>query len=461
MKERLPTIQKSLPPDVVIEAFLDRTNLIDRAIHTVQSNLVEGALIVIFVLIIFLGNIRAGLIVASAIPLSLLFALAMMNVFGVSANLMSLGAIDFGLIVDGAVIIVEATFHSIFLLKQKSRLTQGEMDKTVHQSASQMINSAAFGQIIILVVYFPILSLQGIEGKMFKPMAETVSFAIVGALILSLTYIPMMSALFLSKNISHKRTFSDNMMDFFQRLYSPLIARAIKMKYVVVTAAGILTIISIVIFTRMGGEFIPQLEEGDYAIEFVLPQGSSLSQTTETVMQAERMLRKYPEVKMVVGKTGSADIATDPMPPEASDLMVILKDKKEWTTTEDFYDLADSMRETLSEIPGVIAEPSQPIQMRFNELMTGIRQDVAIKMFGENMDTLNAFAQKVANTIRPIKGITQPQVERVSGLPQIVVKYDRARLAGYGLNIEDVNNIITTAFAGQAAGVVYENERKF
>ncbi|HEX5152846.1 MAG TPA: CusA/CzcA family heavy metal efflux RND transporter [Parafilimonas sp.] len=461
VKERMPTVQKSLPSDVVIEPFIDRTNLISRAIHTVERNLIEGALIVIFVLIVFLGNIRAGLIVASAIPLSLLFALAMMNVFGVSANLMSLGAIDFGLIVDGAVIIVEATFHAIFLLKGKSRLTQSEMDKTVHSSASQMMNAAAFGQIIILVVYFPILSLQGIEGKMFKPMAETVSFAIVGALILSLTYIPMMSALFLSKNISHKRTFADKMMDFFQRRYKPVLDGAIRFKYIVVSVAVLLLAVSIFVFSKMGGEFIPTLEEGDYAIEFVLPQGSSLTQTTETVMQAERMLKQYPEVKMVVGKTGSADIATDPMPPEASDLMVILKDKDEWTTTKDFYALADSMRATLSQIPGVIAEPSQPIQMRFNELMTGIRQDVAIKIFGENMDTLNAFAQRVANAIRPIKGITQPQVERVSGLPQIVVRYDRSRLAGYGLNIEDVNNIITTAFAGQAAGVVYENERRF
>ncbi|MEP7231607.1 MAG: CusA/CzcA family heavy metal efflux RND transporter [Ginsengibacter sp.] len=461
VKNRIPTIQKSLPDDVIIEPFLDRTNLISRAIKTVETNLIEGALIVLFVLIIFLGNIRAGLIVASAIPLSLLFALAMMNVFGVSANLMSLGAIDFGLIVDGAVIIVEATFHSLFLLRKNRRLTQAEMDKTVHASASQMMNSAAFGQIIILVVYFPILSLQGIEGKMFKPMAETVSFAIIGALILSLTYIPMMSALFLSKNISHKISFADRMMNFFQRLYSPILMAAIRLKYVIVSSAIVLLLIAFFIFNKMGGEFIPTLEEGDYAIEFVLPQGSSLTQTIETAMQAERMLKKYPEVKMVVGKTGSADIATDPMPPEASDLMVILKDKKDWTTTKDFYALADSMRETLSEIPGVIAEPSQPIQMRFNELMTGIRQDVAIKIFGENMDTLNAFAQKVANAIKPIQGITQPQVERVSGLPQIVVQYDRARLAGYGLNIEDVNNIITTGFAGQVAGVVYENERKF
>lgn len=463
VKERMKSVQKSLPDDVIIEPFLDRTNLINRAMSTVEKNLVEGALIVIFVLIIFLGNFRAGLIVASAIPLSLLFALGLMNVFGVSANLMSLGAIDFGLIVDGAVIIVEHALHKLsHSHKMQGRLTQKQMDETVSGSAKQMMNSAAFGQIVILIVYFPILSLQGIEGKMFKPMAETVSFAIIGALILSLTYIPMMSSLFLSKNISNKKTFSDKMMDFFQKLYTPILKGAIHFKYAVVSGAIVLLLISFFVFSKMGGEFIPTLEEGDYAIEFVLPQGSSLSQTVETVLHAERMLKeKYPEIKMVVGKTGAADVATDPMPPEATDLMVIMKDKKEWTTTNNFYDLADSMRETLSQIPGVIAEPSQPIQMRFNELMTGIRQDVAIKIFGENMDTLAAFAEKVANAIKPIKGITQPQVERVSGLPQIMIEYDRAKLAGYGLDIQDVNNIVTTAFAGQSTGVVYENERRF
>ena len=463
VKDRMASIQKSLPGDVEIEPFLDRTNLINRAIHTVEKNLAEGALIVIFVLIVFLGNIRAGLIVASAIPLSLLFALGMMNVFGVSANLMSLGAIDFGLIVDGAVIIVEHVLHKLsYSDKLSGKLTQKQMDETVSGSAKQMMNSAAFGQIVILIVYFPILSLQGIEGKMFRPMAETVSFAIIGALILSLTYIPMMSSLFLSKNIMNKRTFADKMMDFFQKLYTPVLQGAIRFKYAVVAGAIGLLLISFFIFNKMGGEFIPTLEEGDYAIEFVLPQGSSLSQTVETILMAERMLKqKYPEIKMVVGKTGSADVATDPMPPEASDLMVIMKDKKDWTTTKDFYALADSMQETLSQIPGVIAEPSQPIQMRFNELMTGIRQDVAIKIFGENMDTLAAFAEKVANAIKPIEGITQPQVERVSGLPQIMIQYDRPKLAGYGLNIEDVNNVVSTAFAGQSAGLVYENERRF
>ncbi|HQW45378.1 MAG TPA: efflux RND transporter permease subunit, partial [Chitinophagaceae bacterium] len=325
VKERMKTVKNSLPEDVEIEAFLDRTDLINRAINTVKTNLIEGALIVILILVLFLGNFRAGLIVASAIPLSLLFALALMNLFGVSANLMSLGAIDFGLIVDGAVIIVEATLHFLGAKKLTGKLSQPQMDEAVESSAKKMMSSAAFGQIIILIVYLPILSLQGVEGKMFRPMAETVAFAILGALLLSLTYIPMMSSLFLSKNMKHKRTFSDRMMDFFQRVYAPLLKGAIKIKYAVVGIAVALLIVSVFIFKNMGGEFIPTLEEGDYAIEFVLPQGSSLSQTTETVMMAEKMLLKFPEVKMVIGKTGAADIATYPMPPEASDLMVILK----------------------------------------------------------------------------------------------------------------------------------------
>ena len=461
VKERMKMVQKSLPADVIIEPFLDRTNLIKRAISTVERNLTEGALIVIFVLVLFLGNWRAGLIVASAIPLSLLFALSLMNLFGVSANLMSLGAIDFGLIVDGAVIIVEATMHHLVQRKTAGRFTQEEMDDEVFLSASRIRSSAAFGEIIILVVYIPILTLTGTEGKMFRPMAQTVAFAILGALILSLTYIPMISALFLSKNAEPKKTFSDRMVGFLQRKYEPVLKAAIRYKYQVVTVAAVLLITSGFVFSQMGGEFIPQLEEGDYAIEFVLPQGTSLSQTTETIMQAERMLRKYPEVKMVVGKTGSADVATDPMPPEASDLMVILKDKSEWPGDKGFYELADDMRRTLADIPGVIAEPSQPIQMRFNELMTGVKQDVAVKIFGENLDTLNLLAAKVAQAIKPVEGVTQPQVERVSGLPQITIKYDRARMANYGLNIEDVNQVISTAFAGNSTGSIYENERRF
>jgi cobalt-zinc-cadmium resistance protein CzcA len=461
VKAKMETIKKSLPADVEIDAFIDRTGLVNRAIGTVESNLMEGALIVIFVLIVFLGNFRAGLIVASAIPLSLLFALGLMNLFGVSANLMSLGAIDFGLIVDGAVIIVEATLHLLAAKNLKEKLTQQQMDGAVEESAKKMMSSAAFGQIIILIVYLPILTLEGIEGKMFSPMAKTVAFAILGALILSLTYIPMMSALFLSKKISHKKNFSDKMMDFFQKGYNPLIKSAIKFRHMVVGIAVLLLIITGLIFSRMGGEFIPQLEEGDYAFEFKLPQGTSLSQSVETSMQAARLLKQFPEVKAVVGKTGSGEIPTDPMPPEATDLMIVLKDKSEWTTTKDYKELSAMMAEKLAVLPGVFVEESQPIQMRFNELMTGVKQDVAVKIFGENIDTLASLAEKVAKVISKTKGAGTPQIERTTGLPQITIQYDRARLANNGLNVEDVNRTVSTAFAGEVAGVVYENERKF
>ncbi|MEO6917104.1 MAG: CusA/CzcA family heavy metal efflux RND transporter, partial [Chitinophagaceae bacterium] len=461
VKAKMAVIKKTLPADVIIEPYLDRTELVDRAMSTVEKNLLEGALIVILVLVLFLGNLRAGLIVASAIPLALLFALALMNVFGVSANLMSLGAIDFGLIVDGAVIIVEATLHHLAVRKINRKFTQKEMDEEVYQSASKIRTSAAFGEIIILIVYIPILTLVGIEGKMFRPMAQTVGFAIFGALILSVTYIPMMSALFLSKKPSFKVTISDRMMNFFQRMYSPILHAAIRFKYVLVSAAAMLTIISIIIFTRMGGEFIPQLEEGDYAFHCILPQGSSLSQSIETSMQASRIIKTFPEVKQVIGRTGSAEVPTDPMPPEASDLIVVLKDKKDWTTTKDFNELSRLMEEKLEAIPGVFFEANQPIQMRFNELMTGVRQDVAIKIFGENMDTLAAIAPRIASVIKSVKGATEPQIERTAGLPQITITYDRTRIANYGLNIADINRVVSTAFAGQAAGVVFENERKF
>lgn len=461
IKEKIPIIQKSLPPDVVIEPYLDRTDLVGRAIDTVEKNLIEGALIVIFVLVLFLGNFRAGLIVASAIPLSLLFALGMMNVFGVSANLMSLGAIDFGLIVDGAVIIVEATLHHLGLNKSKKMLTQSEMDEEVFLSASKIRSSAAFGEIIILIVYIPILTLVGVEGKMFTPMAKTVGFAILGALILSLTYIPMMSALFLSKKMSHKENFSDKMMNRIQKVYQPLLEKALKIKYWLVGGTVALFAVAIFVFGRMGGEFIPQLQEGDFAFHCILPQGSSLNQSIETSMQASRIIKQFDEVKMVVGKTGAAEVPTDPMPPEATDMMVILKPQKEWKTKKTYDELADEISEKLEVIPGVFFEKNQPIQMRFNELMTGIRQDVAVKIFGENLDSLAIYADKTAKVIQSVKGSTSPQIERVSGLPQINVEYDRTRMANYGLNIEDVNNAVSTAFAGKSAGQVFENERRF
>ncbi len=464
VKEKMKTIQKSLPKDVVIEPYLDRTDLVNRAISTVEKNLIEGALIVIFILVLFLGNLRAGLIVASAIPLSMLFALGMMNVFGVSANLMSLGAIDFGLIVDGAVIIVESIFHRITtsqLTSGKTELSTKQMDETVFESARRMMNSAAFGQIIILIVYLPILSLIGIEGKMFGPMAQTVSFAILGAFILSLTYIPMVSSLFLSKKISHKKNISDRMMEFFQGIYAPLLQGAIRAKLFVVGITVVIFFITSFIFSRMGGEFIPTLAEGDFAFHCILSQGTSLSQSIETSMQASRLIKEFDEVKMVIGKTGSAEVPTDPMPPEASDMMIILKPQNEWKREISYDELADEIYEKLENIPGVFFEKSQPIQMRFNELMTGIRQDVAVKIFGENMDTLLMYANKVNNIVQKVEGATEPSVERVAGLPQIVINYNRAQIANYGLNIEAINHIVSTAFAGGEAGVVFENERKF
>ena len=461
VKDKMLTIQKSLPKDVVIEPYLDRTDLVNRAISTVEKNLIEGALIVIFVLVLFLGNFRAGLIVASAIPLSMLFALAMMNLFGVSANLMSLGAIDFGLIVDGAVIIVEATLHHLSLRKITDKLSQDEMDEEVFVSASKIRSSAAFGEIIILIVYIPILTLIGIEGKMFGPMAQTVGFAIFGALILSLTYIPMMCAKFLSKNISHKETVSDKLMNFFKRCYVPLLEKAIRFKKLVVTITVSVFLIAVFIFSKMGGEFIPTLQEGDFAFHCILSQGTSLSQSIETSMQASRLIKEFDEVKMVVGKTGSAEVPTDPMPPEATDMMIILKPQNEWKRDVSYDQLADEINEKLETIPGVFFEKNQPIQMRFNELMTGIRQDVAVKIFGENMDTLLAYANKVNTVVQNVEGATEPSVERVAGLPQIVINYNRSQIANYGLNIEDINHIVSASFAGGQAGVVFENERKF
>ena len=461
VKQRIVTVQKSLPVDVIIEPYLDRTDLVSRAINTVKTNLIEGALIVIFVLVIFLGNLRAGLIVASAIPLSMLFALSLMNVFGVSANLMSLGAIDFGLIVDGAVILVEATLHHLGLRKSTFILTQAEMDAEVYESASKIRKSAAFGEIIILMVYIPILALGGIEGKMFRPMAETVSFAIIGALILSMTYIPMMCALFLSKKPKLKKDLSDKVMVKLQKIYMQLLKKALRVKLWILTITVVILCGVTYLFSRMGAEFIPQLKEGDFAFQCVLPQGASLSQSIETSMKVAKIIKSFDEVKMVIGKTGSAEVPTDPMPPEASDMMIILKDPKEWKSERTYDELAEAIEEALRLLPGVYIEANQPIQMRFNELMTGIRQDVAVKIFGENLDSLVAYSKKVANIISTVPGTSGVIPESTAGLPQITVDYNYNQLARYGVTIKDLNAALSTAFAGSIAGVIYENERRF
>ena len=462
VKDRITEIRKTLPEGVTIEPFLDRTKLVDTAIGTVTTNLTEGALIVIFVLLLLLGNLRAGLIVASVIPLALIFAFGMMNLFGVSGNLMSLGAIDFGLIVDGAVIIVEATLHHLGMLKLGRKLTQTEMDEEVYQSASKIRNSAAFGEIIILIVYLPILALVGTEGKMFGPMAQTVSFAILGAFILSLTYVPMMSALVLSKKTEYKPNISDKIMALFHKLYDPTIRWAMHKRPLILMVVLGLFGISLWVFSNMGGEFIPTLEEGDFAVETRVMTGSSLENTIIATTQAEKiLLEQFPEVEQVVSKIGAGEIPTDPMPVEAADMMIILKNKSDWVSASNREDLANKMAEALEVIPGVTFGFQQPIQMRFNELMTGVRQDVAVKIYGEDLNALSEYAEQIGKIATSVEGAVDLYIEEVTGIPQIVINYKRDQLAKYGLSIRDVNRSVQAAFAGASAGLVYENERRF
>lgn len=482
VKERINQIQKSLPEGVVIEPFIDRTNLVDRVEGTIARNLIEGGLIVIFVLVIFLGNWRAGLVVASVIPLSMLFAFGMMKTFGIDGNLMSLGAIDFGMIVDSAVIIVEAVVTHIntghfsqpevraaYLAQCQNggaatpfALTQKQMDEEVHFSASRIRQSAAFGEIIIMIVYIPLMTLVGIEGKMFRPMALTVFFAILGAFILSLTYVPMASSLMLSRKVHTRKTFSDRVIEKLQAWYRPVLDWVLARNKDVITGAVALFCVSIVGFKYLGGEFIPSLEEGDFAVEMSMSQGTSLSQMVESCSKAEKLLKKeYPEIKQVVSRIGSAEIPTDPMPVERADIMIALKPKAEWTSAKTTPELMEKMEETLSAIPGLEAEISQPIQMRNNELLTGIKQDVAIKIFGDDLDVLTQQAGKVKRMIEDVPGVSGIFVEEVAGLPQIQVKYNHEKMAAYGVSVDDISEILETTFAGAVAGSLYEGDKKF
>jgi len=462
VKERMAQIERTLPEGVALEVYLDRTNLVNRAIHTVSTNLIEGALIVIFVLVLLLGNLRAGLIVASVIPLAMLFAISLMNVFGVSGNLMSLGALDFGLIVDGAVIIVESTLH-LLQHRRSKQLSQLEMNQEVYHSASKFSKSAVFGQIIILVVYLPILALVGIEGKMFKPMAQTVIFAILGALILSLTYVPMISSLVLSKKVQQGQTFSDKIVHAIQKRYTPLLTAVLRKQKWILSGVVVLFTISILLFNQLGAEFIPSLDEGDFAVETRLMTGSGLTKTIETTTKVSRiLLQKFPEIKQVVGKIGTAEIPTDPMPMEACDLMLILKDKAEWVSADDKEALAAKMQAVLDkELPSVSFGFQQPIQMRFNELMTGAKQDVVVKVYGEDFDKLSRYAKQIGGLSAQIEGVQDVYVEELSGLPQLIVRYDRDALARYQVSVEEVNRALNLGFAGQIAGFVFEGERKY
>jgi len=465
VKERIKQIQTTLPEGVVLEPFLDRSKMVNNAIGTVETNLMEGALIVVFVLVLFLGNFRAGLLVASVIPLAMLFAICLMNSFGVSGNLMSLGALDFGLIVDGAVIIVEAVMHRLShntQFKHLNKLDQHQMDDEVKHSAGKMMNSAVFGQVIILVVYLPIFTLQGIEGKMFKPMAQTVAFALIGAFVLSLTYIPMMSAVFLSKKTKHKPNISDRMMLKLEGWYENALNKVMRIPKTILLSAVVLFISAMITLGFLGGEFIPALEEGDFAVDTRVLTGSSISTTIENTQKTAQILRtRFPEVEMVVTKIGSGEVPTDPMPMEASDMMVILKDKKEWTSAKTFPELAEKMGKALEEVPGVTASFQYPVQMRFNELMTGARQDVVLKLFGEDLDTLARYAHLIGEIVNTVEGAKNLYVETVTGMPQVIIQYNRSAIAQYNLSVSDINQVVNTAFAGQSAGLIFEGEKRF
>lgn len=461
IKQRIAQIQKTLPEGVIVEPFLDRTKMVNNSISTVEKNLLEGALIVLFVLIFFLGNIRAGLIVASVIPMAMLIAVILMNIFGVSGNLMSLGALDFGLIVDGAVIIVEACLFSLHSRKT-DKVSQEDMDDTVLKTSIKMRNVSVFGELIILIVYIPIFTLRGIEGKMFLPMAQTIAFALFGAFILSLTYVPMMTALFLNKNISHKKNFSDRIMEKLENFYQPLLNKALMIPRTIITITLSLFVLALITLSFMGGEFMPSLEEGDFAVETRVLPGSNLQTSMTAISQGSKiLLEKFPEVEKIVGKTGSSEVPTDPMPIDASDMMVILKDKSEWTSASSFNELSEKMAKELEAVPGVSFGFQYPVQMRFNELMTGARQDVVCKIFGENLDTLALYANKMGKIVNSVKGTSSLYIETVTGMPQVVIDYNRAAIAQYNLNIEDINRIVNTAFAGQSAGIVYEGEKRF
>jgi len=465
VKERIAEIEKILPEGVYINGFLDRSMLIDKTTSTIQENLILGALFVIFILVILMGNFRSGLLVASVIPLSLLFGISLMSLFRVDANLLSLGAIDFGILIDGAVVVVE---YVVYQMSKKFPGLKGnaqkeEVDKLVIESSNRMMNAAIFGQIIILIVFIPILSFTGVEGKMFQPMALTFMFILGGAMILCLTYVPVMAALFIRPSKDEKGTLSAKIIRTVHGWYEPILIRALKhAKFVLITAL-IAFGISLFIFSRLGGEFLPTLDEGDYVIQPVLKPGTSLAQTIEITTKIESiLLEKFPdEVEQVVSRIGAAEIPTDPMSMEMSDIIIKLKDPDDWSRVDSKTALANLMTEELSVLPGITYQFTQPIEMRFNELLTGVQSDLAIKIFGEDLETLYRYGLEAADIIRDVEGIDNIKVEQLVGLPQISIRYDREKLALYGLSIADVNQVIRTAFAGSSVGTIFENERRF
>lgn len=463
LESRVEKIQKMLPEGVTINPYLNRSELVNRNISTVIRNLIEGAIIVFIVLMLFLGNVRAGLIVASVIPLAMLFTFILMHIFGVSANLMSLGAIDFGIVVDGSIVIVEGILAHLFVRQNLGRtLSRREMDEQIIAGAGNVVRSATFAVIIILIVFFPILTLTGIEGKYFTPMAKTLVFCIIGALLFSLTYVPMMSSLVLRRRISDRPTFADRFFAWLNRIYQRCLAFCLRFSWGTVAVAVAAFIGSLMLFTRLGAEFIPTLDEGDFAMQMTLPAGSSLTRSIAVSEQAEKILMEnFPEIKHVVAKIGTAEVPTDPMAVEDADVMIVMKPFEEWTSASSRAELVEKMKAALDTIPDVEFNFSQPIQLRFNELMTGAKADIAIKLYGEDMAELYDKAREAARYVEQVPGASDVLVEQAMGLPQLVVKYNRAKIARYGINIEELNSIIRSAYAGETAGTVFENERRF
>jgi cobalt-zinc-cadmium resistance protein CzcA len=466
VKERVAEIQKNLPEGVYINPFLERSELIGKTSFTVAENLILGALIVIVVVILLLGNIRAGLLISSIIPLCLLFAISLMKTFGISANLMSLGAVDFGIIIDGAIIIVEFVLFSMtggraLLLGLSGAELQDAKNKMVIKSASKMMRSAIFGQLIILIVFIPILVLTGVEGKMFRPMALTFSFALIGAMILCLTYVPVMASIFI-KPSSKEKTLSDRMMNFLMKLYEPVINLALKFRVAVVSLSVVWLGGCFYLFSTMGGEFIPTLDEGDIVIQPIIPTGTSLSETIDLTTKIEKILKdNFVEVDQVVSRIGAAEIPTDPMSMEEADVIIKLKPKSEWVNAETKDELIGKMKEKLNAMAGIEYEFTQPIEMRFNELITGVRADLAIKIYGHDLEILAQKANEVKSLIANVEGAEDISVEKTEGLPQMLVRYDRQKIAQHGLNIAELNDLIQIAFGGKKTGDVFEGERKF
>ena len=459
--KRLEEVNRTLPQGVVAQTVYDRTILVDKAINTVKKNLIEGAMLVIVILFLFLGNIRAAIITALVIPLSMLFTFTGMVGNKVSANLMSLGALDFGIIIDGAVVIVENCVRRLAHAQASAGrvLTRNERFHEVFAAAREARRPLLYGQLIIMVVYLPIFALTGVEGKMFHPMAFTVVAALLGAMILSVTFIPAAVALLMGDKVSEKE---NRLMEWAKRVYAPLLDRVMLNKALVLTVAAVAVMLSSLLATRMGSEFVPSLNEGDIALHALRIPGTSLTQAIEMQMELEKTVKQFPEVDRIVAKLGTAEIATDPMPPSVADNFIIMKPQSEWPDPRRSKDdLVNAMQAAVAKVPGNNYEFTQPIQMRFNELLSGVRSDVAVKVFGDDMDTMNATADEISGILENIPGAADVKVEQTTGLPMMTIHIDREKTARLGVNVGDVQEAIAIAVGGREAGVLFQGDRRF